>query len=310
MFLVTGGAGFIGSHLVEHLLNRGESVRVLDDFSTGKRENLAPFQGRFEMIEGSLTEPETVARAMAGVNHVLHQAAIPSVPRSIANPLATNNANVTGTLNVLVAARDAGVRRLVMASSSSVYGDSPTLPKKEDMPANPKSIYAASKLIGEHYARVFSTVFGLSVVCLRYFNVFGPRQDPDSEYAAVIPKFIRLIHQGESPPAHGDGMQTRDFTYIDNVALANIQAATADALPPFLVCNIACGQRVSIIELIQRINRILGKSVQPSLTDARAGDVKHSLADISLAKESFGYKPLITLDQGLEKTIAYLTNPS
>lgn len=303
MYLITGGAGFIGSNLVEYLIGKGESVRVLDDFSTGREENLAPFAGKFELVRGSLLDESAVAAAVAGCDYVLHQGAIPSVPRSIAAPQATNDANVRGTLNVQIAARDAGVKRLVMASSSSVYGDSPTLPKVETMPTNPKSIYAASKLIGEHYARVFGDVFGLSVVCLRYFNVFGPRQDPHSEYAAVIPKFIRMIQRGESPTVHGDGGQTRDFTYIDNVIQANINAATAPGLTGATIINIACGDRISILDLVAAINRILGTNVQPTFSPSRAGDVKHSLADINLAAEKIGYKPEVDLEEGLRRTI-------
>lgn len=302
MYLITGGAGFIGSHLVERLVSEGQPVRVIDNFFTGNRKNLEPFEGRYELVEGSLLDEAVLNRAMQGVEYVLHQAAIPSVPRSIANPKATNEANVSGTLNVLVAARDAGVKRVVMASSSSVYGDSPTLPKVETMATNPKSIYAASKLIGEQYARVFHNVFDLSVVCLRYFNVFGPRQDPDSEYAAVIPKFIRMIRAGVSPTVHGDGLQTRDFTYIDNVVDANFKAARAPGVPQGLVCNIACGERVSIIDLIDRINSIMGTDVKPEFTENRAGDVKHSLADITVARDTFGYAPSITLEEGLRRT--------
>jgi UDP-glucose 4-epimerase len=302
MYLITGGAGFIGSHLVERLVGEGQPVRVIDNFFTGNRKNLEPFEGRYELVEASLLDEAALSRAMQGVEYVLHQAAIPSVPRSIANPKATNEANVSGTLNVLVAARDAGVKRVVMASSSSVYGDSPTLPKVETMPTNPKSIYAASKLIGEQYARVFHNVFNLSVVCLRYFNVFGPRQDPDSEYAAVIPKFIRMIRAGVSPTVHGDGLQTRDFTYIDNVVDANFKAAQAPRAPDGLVCNIACGERVSIIDLIDRINSIMGTDIKPEFTENRAGDVKHSLADITVARDTFGYSPSITLEEGLKRT--------
>lgn len=302
MYLVTGGAGFIGSHLVERLVAEGQPVRVIDNFFTGKRRNLEPFAGRCEVVEGSLLDESMLRRAMQDVEYVLHQAAIPSVPRSIANPSATNEANVTGTLNVLLAARDAGVKRVVMASSSSVYGDSPTLPKVESMPTNPKSIYAAGKLIGEHYARVFHNVFDLSVMCLRYFNVFGPRQDPHSEYAAVIPKFIKMIRAGVSPTVHGDGLQTRDFTYIDNVVDANLQAARAPRTPDGLVCNIACGERVSILDLISLINAILGADVKPEFVESRAGDVKHSLADIGLAHETFGYAPRVSLEEGLRRT--------
>ena len=307
MYLVTGGAGFIGSNIVEHLLTRGEAVRVLDDFSTGKEANLAHLKG-FELVRGSLLDPDTVQEAARGCDYILHQGAIPSVPRSIEDPATSSAVNVTGTLNVLMAARDQKVKRLVMASSSSVYGDSPSLPKVESMPANPKSIYAASKLIGEHYAAVFANVFGLGVVCLRYFNVFGPRQDPESEYAAVIPKFINMISADQPPTVHGDGLQTRDFTYVDNVIQANIKAATAQGLPSPLVCNIACGDRISILDLVSALNKILGKDIKPVFEDARAGDVKHSQADISAAQKYFGYELEVGLEQGLEKTIASMKN--
>lgn len=306
MFLVTGGGGFIGSHVVEHLAGKGLGVRVLDDFSTGRESNLAHLEGKYELVRGTLLDLDTVKRAAEGCEAIIHLGAIPSVPRSIADPVATNNANVNGTLNALIAARDLKVRRIAMASSSSVYGDSPTLPKIETMPANPKSIYAASKLIGEHYARVFNSVFGLSVVCLRFFNVFGPRQDPNSEYAAVIPKFIKLIGRGISPEVHGDGLQTRDFTYVDNVAQAVVLAATVPEVPPALVCNIACGDRVSLLDLVGMINRILGADVKPVFAESRAGDVKHSLADISAAKSALGYDPLVGLEEGIGKTIEYM----
>jgi len=308
MYLVTGGGGFIGSHMIEYLLGKGEEVRVLDDFSTGRESNIARFAGRFELVRGSLLDEETLRTAVAGCGRIIHLGAIPSVPRSINNPIATNDANVRGTLNLLIAARDLGAKRIVIASSSSVYGDSPTLPKVETMPTNPKSNYAASKLICEHYARVFDTVFGLQTVCIRCFNVFGPRQDPNSEYAAVIPKFIKLIRAGKRPVITGDGLQTRDFTYVENVVNAMHLAATAPAPPQALVCNVACGSRISLIGLTQLINNILGTSVDPEFADARPGDVKHSLADISLARGAIGYEPVVDLETGLRRTADYYLN--
>ncbi len=244
LYLVTGGAGFIGSNIVERLVRQGERVRVLDNLSTGKRENLVSWLDRLELIEGDIRDVETVHGAMAGVDYVLHQAALPSVPRSVADPLASHQVNATGTLNVLPAARDAGVKRLVYASSSSVYGDSPTLPKQEEMPTNPISPYAVSKLAGENYCRVFFRVYGLETVCLRYFNVFGPRQDPTSQYAAVIPRFITAMLDGRRPVIYGDGRQSRDFTYIENVVEANLLACQAKDVAGE-VLNIACGESFS-----------------------------------------------------------------
>jgi nucleoside-diphosphate-sugar epimerase len=222
LYLVTGGAGFIGSNIAERLVQQGERVRVLDNFATGKRENIAPWLDRIELIEGDVRDPETVRRAMEGVEYVLHQAALPSVPRSVADPLTTHQVNATGTLNVLLAAREAGVKRLVYASSSSVYGNNPELPKREDMPTNPLSPYAVSKLAGEQYCRTFAQVYGLDTVCLRYFNVFGPRQDPASQYAAVVPKFVTAMLNGGQPVIYGDGTQSRDFTYVENVVEINL----------------------------------------------------------------------------------------
>jgi len=306
--LITGGAGFIGSNLAGYLLREGHGVRILDNLSTGKRENLAELEKDIEFIEDTFLDPGVCARAVKGVEVVFHQGAIPSVPRSIQAPAATNEANVTGTLNMLVAARDAGARRMVMASSSSVYGDTPTLPKVETMSTAPKSIYAASKLIGEHYAAVFSRIFGLETICLRYFNIFGPKQDPASQYAAVIPKFIKCIAKEESPPVHGDGGQTRDFTFIENVVKANLQAATAAGIPEEgLVCNIACGERYSLLDLVENINSILGKNVEPAFTEPRQGDVRDSLADISRAREYLGYEPEVKFREGLEKTVEFFS---
>ena len=287
LYLVTGGAGFIGSHVVDALLGRGEDIRVLDNFSTGKRENLAhlaarqpgaPSVDRIDLIEGSLTDLEAVRRAVAGVDYVLHLGAIPSVPRSVADPIASNEANVTGTLNLLVAARDEGVRRVVYSSSSSVYGNSPTLPKQEDMPTRPLSPYAASKLAGENYCIAFHQVYSLPAVCLRYFNVFGPRQDPASQYAAVIPRFITRMLAGKRPLVHGDGQQTRDFAYVANVVAANLLACEREQAVG-QVMNAALGGRVSLLDLVDMLNELLGTDLMPEFDAPSPGDVKHSQAD-------------------------------
>ena len=303
-YLVTGGAGFIGSHIVEELIRRGEPVRVLDNFSTGRRENIAPFLEHIELIEGDLRDLPTVHRAVEGVDYVLHQAALSSVPRSVADPLASNAANVTGTLHLLVAARDAGVKRVVYASSSSAYGDSPTLPKQEDMPTAPKSPYAVSKLAGEQYCRAFTEVYGLETVSLRYFNVFGPRQDPASQYAAVIPKFITAMLQGEPPTVYGDGHQSRDFTYVANVVHANLLAATAPGVAG-RVFNVACGQRYTLLDLIAILNEILDTHITPIHTDPRPGDVRHSLADVTAAQEALGYRAEMDFREGLRRTVVW-----
>jgi len=301
-YLVTGGAGFIGSHIVEELVRRGERVRVLDNFSTGRRENLASFLDHIELVEGDLRDLPTVRRAVEGVDYVLHQAALPSVPRSIADPLASNAANVTGTLHLLVASRDASVRRMVCASSSSAYGDSPILPKQEEMLPRPKSPYAVSKLTGEHYCRAFTEVYGLETACLRYFNVFGPRQDPASQYSAVIPLFIMAMLQGESPTVHGDGLQSRDFTYVANVVQANLLAAAAPNVAG-RVFNVACGQRHTLLDLIAALDDILGTQIAPTHTDPRPGDVRHSLADITAAREALGYRVQVDFYEGLRRTV-------
>jgi nucleoside-diphosphate-sugar epimerase len=307
--LVTGGAGFIGSHLVERLLGDGHFVRVLDDFSTGKRANLelvsagaAP--GRFELMEGSIADFETCRRAVEGIEGVLHQAALPSVPRSVRDPIASNAANVDGTLNLLVAARDAKVRRMVQASSSSVYGNSPTLPKHEGMPTNPRSPYALTKLAGEVYARLFFELYGFETVCLRYFNVFGPRQDPSSQYAAVIPKFTFALLDGEPPEIHGDGGQTRDFTYIANVVDANLRALEAPKAAGEAM-NVAAGARTSLLEMLGHIQDILGTTIAPRHVDSRAGDVRDSLADLTKVTSLTGYEPRIGLREGLERYVEW-----
>jgi nucleoside-diphosphate-sugar epimerase len=303
-YLVTGGAGFIGSHIVEELVRRGERVRVLDNFFTGRRENIAPFLDQVDLLEGDLRDLSTVRQAVDGMTYVLHQAAVPSVKRSVDDPYTSNDANVNGTLNLLIAARDAGVRRVVYASSSSVYGDSPTLPKREDMPSQPKSPYAVSKLCAEYYCRVFSEVYGLETVSLRYFNVFGPRQDPTSQYAAVIPIFITDLLRGEPVDVHGDGLQSRDFTYVGNNVEANLLAAVT---PGVAGCafNIACGKQYTLLELLDVLSSIMGVNVEKVHTDPRPGDVRHSLADISQAETQLGYRVGADFEEGLRQTVAW-----
>ena len=303
-YLVTGGAGFIGSHIVSTLLEQGESVRVLDNFLTGKRENLAPFADHIELIEGDLRDAGTVRRAVSGVTCVFHQAALPSVPRSIREPLTTHEINVTGTLNLLLACRDSDVQRLVYASSSSIYGDSPQLPKVETMAPQPKSPYAASKLAGEHYCQTFYEAYGMETVCLRYFNVFGPRQDPHSLYAAVIPRFITAMLRGERPTIEGDGLQSRDFTYVADVAAANLQAARAPAVAG-RVFNVACGTRHTILDLAMALNEVLGTTLEPQFTAPRPGDVRHSIASIEQAQTAMGYRPTTGFAEGLRRTAAW-----
>ncbi len=304
-YLVTGGAGFIGSNLVEALLARGHTVRVLDNFSTGRRENLAGFAGRIDLIEGDLAALDDVRRAVQGVEVVLHQGAIPSVPRSIEDPLASNAANTTGTLNVLVAARDAGVRRVVYASSSSVYGDQDMArPKVETMIPCPISPYGVAKLSAEHYCQVFYTVYGLETVALRYFNVFGPRQDPASMYAAVIPRFITALQRGDPPTIYGDGEQTRDFTYVGNVVSGNLLAADAPAeRAAGEVFNLAAGQQTSLNTLVEMLHELTGQRVEPFYDAPRPGDIRHSLADIGKARERLGYEPHIGFLEGLRLTV-------
>jgi nucleoside-diphosphate-sugar epimerase len=303
-FLVTGGAGFIGSNIVEELLRRGEPVRVLDNFRTGKRENLAAFQDRIQFVEGDLQDLPTVRRAVKGVDCVLHQAAIPSVPRSVDDPLESNSVNVTGTLNLLVAARDTKVKRVVFASSCALYGDDPTLPKREDMLPRPKSPYAVSKLAGEHYCRTFSEVYGLETVALRYFNVFGPRQDPASDYAAVIPLFITRLLQGKALTVHGDGLQSRDFVYVANVVHANLLAATAPNVAG-RAFNVACGERYTLLDLIGILNDILGTCIAPIHDDPRPGDVRHSQADVTAAQQALGYRTVVDFAEGLRRTVEW-----
>jgi len=358
LYLITGGAGFIGSNIVEELLRRGEKVRILDNFATGKRENIAKLKvgsesskakdeklivnseegivnseksdvkqqkadvkskknekkdagkvennnsGNLEIVEGDVRSYHIVREAVEGVDFILHQAALPSVPRSVKDPITSNEVNVVGTLNILNAAKEAKVRRIVYASSSSVYGDLEFLPKTEDMLPKPLSPYAVSKLAGEKYCQVFTKLYGLETVVVRYFNVFGPNQDPTSQYSAVIPKFIELIKKGKSPIIYGDGEQSRDFTYVKNVVEANLLAC-GECFESLLgeVFNIAYGKRVTINELVRQINHILGTDVQPVYTNPRPGDVKHSLANIGKARQFLGYEPKVSFEEGLRLTI-------
>ncbi|MFZ2456548.1 MAG: SDR family oxidoreductase [Candidatus Altiarchaeia archaeon] len=302
--LVTGGAGFIGSNLCEKLLAEGNSVTALDNLSTGRMENISSCKDdkNYSFVKGSVTDYDQLKKLFSDTDYVLHQAAIPSVQRSVENPLASHVANVDGTFNVLLAAKDANVRKVVYAASSSAYGDTPTLPKREDMTPNPKSPYAVTKLAGEYYCRAFTEVYGLKTITLRYFNVYGPRQNPESEYAAVIPRFITKILKGETPTVYGDGTQTRDFSYVKDVVSANIKAMESNASG---VYNIAYGKRISLNELVAKINKYTCMDVLPVYDKARTGDVKDSLADITAAKEKFGYDPKYDIDKGLQETIEW-----
>lgn len=302
--LITGGAGFIGSNIAHAALDKGYDVAVLDDMSTGRQENLSGTSGKITLVKASILDMKKLAAAMRGVDYVLHQAALASVPRSVKNPVDTNNVNVGGTLNVLLAAREAGVKRVVCASSSSVYGNLEKLPKKEDMKPCPESPYAVSKLAAEQYAMSFHSVYGLETVALRYFNVYGPRQDPDSQYAAVMPIFIRAMLAGKSPVMFGDGNQTRDFTFVEDVVQANFRAMEAPNAAG-LAFNIAFGKRITLNNLVEKINEVTGKSINPAYDKERPGDVKHSLADISLAKKVLGYSPEYSVDDGLVKTVEW-----
>lgn len=304
MYLVTGGAGFIGSHLVGALVARGERVRVLDNFSTGKEAYLAPYRGSIELIKGDIRDERTCAEAMKGAQYVLHQAALRSVPRSVDDPLSTDDVNVHGSLMVLQAARTAGVKRLVYASSSSAYGDNPALPKSEAMNPMPRSPYAVSKLTAEFYCRVYTHTYGLSTVSLRYFNVYGPQQDPRSQYAAVIPAFIDALQSGRPGTIYGDGEQSRDFTFIDDCVAANVLACTTPGIDGE-VFNVAFGQRTSINEIYAGISALLGRSIPARYEPARAGDVRHTLADLAHARERLGYRPQTDIRAGLERTVKW-----
>jgi len=303
-FLVTGGAGFIGSNICTKLISQGCFVRVIDNLLTGKKSNLAAVSDKIEFIEADMGNPDAARAAMKGIDVVLHQGALPSVPRSVDDPAATHRHCVDATFTLLLAARDAKVKRFVYAASSSAYGDTPTLPKVETMPVNPLSPYAAAKLMGEYYCSVFYKVFGLETISLRYFNVFGPHQDPTSQYAAAIPAFVTSILKDKQPTVYGDGEQSRDFTYVDNVVEANLLAARVKQTKGEVV-NIACGEVVTVNEIIDTINRLLGKKIRPIYEPVRLGDVKHSLADITVAKKLLGFKPVVLFKEGLTKAIEW-----
>jgi nucleoside-diphosphate-sugar epimerase len=306
-YLVTGGAGFIGSNIVKEVLSRGENVTVLDSFATGKRENLFPFieNPNFKLIEGDLRSFHIVRNAVKNVDYVLHQGALPSVPRSINDPITTNDVNILGTINILEAAKEFGVKRVVYASSSSVYGNSEILPKVETMPVKPLSPYALSKYTAERYCQIYNNIYGLETVCLRYFNVFGPNQDPNSQYSAVIPKFIKLISNGKQPIIYGDGKQSRDFTFVSNNVEANILACTANNVAGE-VFNIACGENYTLLNLVEKINKILHTNITPIFAPGQAGDVKHSLANISKSQKTLGFKVNCEFEEGLKKLIGTL----
>lgn len=300
--VVTGGAGFIGSHLTAALLERGAQVRVVDDFSTGRVRNIERQLNQIECIEASISDSGALARAFQGAKYVFHQAAVPSVPKSVKDPLTSHDANATGTLRVLLAARSAGVKRVIYAGSSSYYGDTPILPKEEEMPPNPQSPYALQKYAGEAYCRMFYLLYQFEAVTLRYFNIYGPRQNPESEYAAVIPRFIRALKRGLPPIVYGDGSTTRDFTFVSDCVEANIRAAAApDATGKTF--NIAGGKQVSLNELLRTIQKLLGTHIEPVYEDFRSGDIRHSLADTRHARNVLGFEPRVSLEEGLQRTI-------
>ncbi|RLD15672.1 MAG: LPS biosynthesis protein WbpP [Caldiserica bacterium] len=303
-YLVTGGAGFIGSNIVEELIKRGEKVRVIDNFSTGKRENLDPFLDKIELIEGDIRDDEALEKALKGVDFVIHEAALRAVQRSVDDPLSTNDVNISGTLKLLLKAKEHKVKRVVFASSSSVYGDSEILPKKEDQLPSPVSPYATSKIAGEYYMRVFYKTFGLETVSLRYFNVFGPRQSPFSKYAAVIPLFINWTKRKEPLIIHGDGKQSRDFTYIDNVVDATIKACIVEEAKGE-VFNVACGKNYTVLEVAEEIANVLGIKVKYKFTNPRPGDVRHTLADISKARKILGYEVKVDFKEGIRRTVEW-----
>ena len=307
-YLVTGGAGFIGSHLAEELVRRGHRVRVADSLITGKRRNLEHIPG-IEFLEGDLADLPFAQRAVAGMDYILHQAAIPSVPRSVKDPITSNRANADATLNVLVAGRDAGAKRLIFASSSSEYGNAPTLPKHEDMPPSPLSPYALQKVMGTQYCQMFTRLYGFETVAIRYFNVFGPRQDPSSAYSGVISVFSTALSEGRRPTIYGDGGQTRDFTYVANVVDGVLRACEAPKAAGEVI-NVACGTRISLNELLRVMNRIVGTSLEAVYQDERAGDVRDSQADISKAKALLGYEPMVDLEEGLRHTLAWCQGES
>ena len=304
-YLVTGGAGFIGSHLCRRLLASGCAVRVLDDLSSGRRENLAALDGEVDLVEGDLRDEALVSAALAGVDYVLHHAAVASVQTSIERPRFEQEVNAVGTLQLFEAARRAGVRRVVFAASAASYGKDPTAPKREEMLPAPESPYAISKIAGEYYARVYSSLYGLEVVCLRYFNVFGPRQDPSSPYSGVISIFAERMLAGAAPTVFGDGGQSRDFVYVDNVVEANMRACATPGIAG-RVYNIGCGRSASLLELVAELNRVLGTAIEPEFAPARPGDVRISLADITRAQRELGYEPVVHFEQGLEQTLAWM----
>ena len=303
-YLVTGGAGFIGSHIVETLLTRGEAVRVLDDFDTGSRQNLAQFSGDLEILEGTIVDRETVRKAVQGIDYVLHEAARGSVPRSVSDPLGTHDANATGTLNILKAAHEAGVRRVVCASSSSVYGETPVLPKEEGMVSHPQSPYAYSKLILEHYCDIFQKIYGLETVALRYFNIYGPRQNPELQYAAVVPIFIKNMLRRKPCTIYGDGGQTRDFTFVADCVQANLIACKKTEAAG-KVMNVACGGQISVLELFSTLAKMLNYSLEPHHEPSRPGDVRHSRGSTENLKKFLGFEPSTSLEKGLERTVEW-----
>ena len=308
-YLVTGGAGFIGSNIVRRLAEDGRSVRVLDNLSTGRPGNIEDLLDDVEFVQGDVRDARIVKKAVKGVRNVLHLAALPSVVRSVEDPVTSNDVNACGTLEMLMASRDAGVGRFVFSSSSSIYGDTPTLPKREPMTPAPLSPYAVQKLMGEHYCRIFHSLYGLQTFCLRYFNVFGPRQNPASQYAAVSPLFIRAFLTNTPPTIYGDGRQTRDFTFVDDVVRANLCCCRAAGRHAGRVYNIARGDRISLLELIRVLAKITGKRIRPKHDAARPGDVKHSQADAALASRLLGWRAQVTLEEGLRRAVAYFSNP-
>jgi nucleoside-diphosphate-sugar epimerase len=304
VYVVTGGGGFIGSHIVENLVRQRNTVKVIDNFSTGKRENVGAFKNDVEIIEADLAETKNLAQFLKGADYVIHQAAIPSVPKSILDPFKSHGANVNGTLNLLLACRDVGVKRVVYASSSSLYGDSPTLPKHESMMPNPLSPYGAQKLFAEMYCQVFTKAYGIETVSLRYFNVFGPRQDSTSQYSGVLALFIPAVLQGRRPTIYGDGLQSRDFTYVQNVVEANLLACKVPGVGG-QVFNVACGDRITVNSMLHQINKIVGVDISPVYAEPRSGDIKHSQADITRAREHLGFEPKVSFEEGLRATVEW-----